>query len=423
MRLSLIVCLSWTIAFLPVQPDPPAATLLTLDAEAFMRAMAPIAAASYNREGADSEIPFLITRELNLRFTRADLAAAPFDVLLDFHDALAIGANPHLAVDLYEWYGAMLDAALGDAPTESLPPHIVVGPFEIHATPVEFAQPGASRILLHVVERLGREFYALAGPPSVLLPTPIVGLFLGMISRHMPESGQLTLRQIADFDGDLANEILFKGDGYGHWARCGALYLIDCDDGVIIDRVADRLSYCVPWDGRGVFTDTYALTADYDLTTEGVLRLVETLMDNRGCQAIRERVYTVATDHFSDTITYDIPSECAVVDPTPTPASVTEPPSTEFDPAVEIASFVHYPAFRNLRDGDYAANLQQIDQYLNMTDEGVEIYAPELRYVRALTLEFKGDSAAALAEYIALYQADPDSLIGMMAAAHYESAG
>ncbi|MEO1165631.1 MAG: hypothetical protein AAFV98_17730 [Chloroflexota bacterium] len=110
-------------------------------------------------------------------------------------------------------------------------------------------------------------------------------------------------------------------------------------------------------------------------------------------------------------------------DPTPNPTPIIYPE--------RASSFIDSRFAEQLTEGDYQTVLDKIDEFLALSDdelmarENGHIY-PDLHvnllYWRALTLEFMGNVDEALAQYIAIYESDPESAWGRLARLHFESA-
>lgn len=104
--------------------------------------------------------------------------------------------------------------------------------------------------------------------------------------------------------------------------------------------------------------------------------------------------------------------QVAGIEPTPRPTAVFSVPNAD--------EFVRYHAHIHLKQSNYQDALSQIDFLLTSADERTTDYRQQLIYWRALTLELMGRTDEALAEYIAIYEAAPESAWGMLAALHLE---
>ncbi|MCA9911300.1 MAG: hypothetical protein KC519_21755 [Anaerolineae bacterium] len=88
----------------------------------------------------------------------------------------------------------------------------------------------------------------------------------------------------------------------------------------------------------------------------------------------------------------------------------------------DVNSLVLWDAYFSLMRGEYQDLLTQIDTIRALPGEVSAPYTRQLSYWRALALELTGRSVEALAEYVAIYAAAPESARGMLAALHMEGA-
>jgi tetratricopeptide (TPR) repeat protein len=88
------------------------------------------------------------------------------------------------------------------------------------------------------------------------------------------------------------------------------------------------------------------------------------------------------------------------------------------DTMPDLGGFVHNGAYLRLMRGEYYEALSQIDSLLASPE--TENDALQLTYWRALTLELMRRTDEALAEYVTIYDAAPESAWGMLAALHFE---
>src|SRR5690606_29328301 len=111
--------------------------------------------------------------------------------------------------------------------------------------PVDFDGDGVEELLLEVNETWSmRQFYTLLEGNDVrLLPLPITGIYGDAVTRGMPETGQLTILDVADLDYDGGDELILEGDRYGYWASCGDLYVIDEQNGELVNRTDGLFNY------------------------------------------------------------------------------------------------------------------------------------------------------------------------------------
>lgn len=99
--------------------------------------------------------------------------------------------------------------------------------------------------------------------------------------------------------------------------------------------------------------------------------------------------------------------QAASVTPTPIPTS-----------APEVAT---YSLFNGFQDGDYAGVVSNADSLIaNFNAETEDDVRYRILYYRAMALEALNRTEEALAQYIVIYEAAPDSAWGMLAALHLE---
>lgn len=109
--------------------------------------------------------------------------------------------------------------------------------------------------------------------------------------------------------------------------------------------------------------------------------------------------------------------------PAPEPATPTLAPFGTTVPALTDAYILEKlgVALSSLRTGDPDAVLTLVDETLDNYDPSVaQIVIDGLHYYRALTLEALNRPDDALAEYVAIYEAAPESAWGLLAALHLE---
>lgn len=105
--------------------------------------------------------------------------------------------------------------------------------------------------------------------------------------------------------------------------------------------------------------------------------------------------------------------------PTPTPISPTATPNPVMLVSMEERPVFSYQRVDNaLAAGDAAVALTMTDYEMTLTTREPSLLT--YRYYRALALEALNRTDEALAEYIAVYETAPDTLLGMLAALHIE---
>ena len=492
-------------------------------------------------------IRMVMSQEFNLRYGDTDLTELSFDLLIDFQTALAIGADILLVTDEREWFKGMLKVGLADVQLSDISEGFTTGNFDVVSTSINLEGDNTQEYLLEVHDVWSRRrFYALAGESLQMLPLPIIGLPGDLITRRLAASGELSILDIADLDGDGDDEIIVEGDQYGYWASCGDLYVLDWLDGGMIDRTDELFSYCLPlaqvntgsvmfsinqadaiqmietridgWNCQRVRTDTlnmlddtletqtvYADTAWCDLReageafddgnyaaaagiytsalpnfegqmeqyllarlvlsfaldgqtdralsilemTEPVGQMGDLLLRLQPMAAHPEEMCYAAYDFFAeinrtqenphanpyewtppnfyfgrefqDPRYYPLPDPAqAACDYRQIYGSVSTPVPMPENAAPDIWSFVNFHVYQHLTRGEYEQVLSQIEIIYTLPTANYEDYALQLRYWRALALEALNRPDEALAEYIAIYEAAPESAWGMLAALHLE---
>jgi tetratricopeptide (TPR) repeat protein len=516
--------------------------------EEFMQAVPAIVEQAYT-DGTDSTIRHVIGQEFDLRYGDEALTTMSFDLLLDFQTTLAIGADPSLPQDPEKWFMALLETGLRDNQVDNFSYEFSLGNFQIMPTPVDFDGDGAEEQLLEIHNNWsGRVFYALFSDHLHSVPLPIIGLHSSVITRALPQTGQLTTRQLADLDGDSGTEWIVEADTYGYWASCGALYVLDWQADQVVNRTRDRFHYCIPlaqnetasieylysqpthiqmiemrvdgWNCQQVETDTlnlithtlnstidYAETAwcalreaddafragDYE-TAANIYEQVVSKFDGQMAQYVYARlVLAYALDNHPEQvqetlqavtatgqmgsllqrlrsvrddpttmcrIAYEffvennhlaedphdnpypwtaphfhfghepedpryfplpVPSQAGcdyqqVMNLMPTPISTVTNVSDQY-----IASFVQSGIYSALIEGTYQSVLEQIDAILALPESAYGFYTHELAYWRAITLDLMQQSDDTLTQYLAIYEAAPESAWGMLAALHLKA--
>ncbi|MEQ8671820.1 MAG: hypothetical protein RLP44_05090 [Aggregatilineales bacterium] len=100
------------------------------------------------------------------------------------------------------------------------------------------------------------------------------------------------------------------------------------------------------------------------------------------------------------------------IEPTAFPTSETRIP--------DVYRFVAFDAYQYARRENYQSLLADIELIFAQPEALYADYSPYLAYWRALALESLNRPDEALAEYVAIYEAAPESAWGMLAALHFE---
>jgi tetratricopeptide (TPR) repeat protein len=387
-----------------------------------------------------------------------------------------------------------------------------------------------------------RNFYALVSNTIQLTPLPITGLFSDIFTRGKPETGELLTRALGDLDNDGKTEWIVEGKGYGYWASCGDLYVMDWQNGELVDRTGDLFSYCL------LTAQLDTASVEFDDSQPDAIQMIETRVDGWNCQRVRTDTLNLIDDTLDTVVVYADTVWCALreageafdetdyrtaVDiykevilafdgqmaqylearlalayalngqldaaqatldsvepdgqmgdlllrlqavsdqpqamcraafdffaetnrredvwenpyewtpenfhfghdpddprnfPLPIPSQAgcdyqqtIESVSTQnlvADTMPDLGGFVHNGAYLRLMRGEYYEALSQIDSLLASPE--TENDALQLTYWRALTLELMRRTDEALAEYVTIYDAAPESAWGMLAALHFE---
>ncbi|MBZ0275340.1 MAG: VCBS repeat-containing protein, partial [Anaerolineae bacterium] len=492
-------------------------------------------------------IAIIISEEFNLRYRDAVLGDMPFSLLQGIQRSLGIGANIFLLWDADKWLMALLEAGLRDEHISDFSIEFTIGNLQIVPMPVDFNGDGMDEYLLHVSDDFSwREFYALAASTFQYPPLPIIGVNSDSTTRSMAESGFLETVALADLDGDGGTEWIVEGSGYGYWAYCGDLYVIDWADGELVDRTGDLFSYC-----RAMGAPS---SAEFTYTQPDAIQMVITHTDGWNCPSTRTDTLNLMDDTLDSATVYEDTAWCqlreagvafdaenyatavtiyaqvipefegqmaqyltarlalayalngqselsqetlATVEasgqmgelitglraagdqpaaicraaydffqntnhlqsdrnanpypwtpenfhfgfdpfdpryfplPDPDQAGCDDQKFVEAEPSstpqiayiLSLDSFVRYDAFWGLRWGEYESVLAQTDELLMQSTDAAEGDLFAVRYWRGVTLELMGRPDEALAEYVAIYEAAPESAWGMLAALHFEKAG
>lgn len=500
--------------------------------------------------GADLSLKAAILTEFAIRYRDVDLTTVPFDALdtfqgrLDLRRDVLLSFSPRFVSDF-----DLLKIAVREANITDFSSGHQLGSINITPTHVDFRGDGESEYLLQVYTgSSGYTDHLLAvGDELYHVPVTSLGELPFQIARMIPAGGDIETLVLDDFDGDGGTEWIVQGYGYGNLSACGDLYVVDWQDGELVDRtnvgINNFFHYCHSGDGN---------SAEFLYTEPDKIQFVETVTDGWACA--RTRIDTIdlindrawrdidyvdtpfcdlrlAADAFerqsygqaaqlyerirpaldgemsqyvtarlalayaldgrleraqavlntvestgqmgdlvmrlstvsdqseamceaaheffaeiNETVSFNEPSPyetwtpenfyfghpphdpryndklpdpaqagCRIADssaPTYTVATVEIPEYP--DPLI----FLRDDASYMLRDEDHVALLDHIEHYLARDD--AELHLPDLLYWRALTYEFMGRTDDALAEYIAIYEAMPNSAWGMLAALHFE---
>ncbi len=154
---------------------------------------------------------------------------------------------------------------------------------------------------------------------------------------------------------------------------------------------------------------------------------IDRLIINAGDYAYSELEYsdiinvvpaTYMWDENAETYILPIPEE-PELSPTPTIIPVTPTPFPQPEPVYTINYF--YPLHSAFVEGDHELVVHIVNIALaNKSDTDSELSEYAFRYYRALALEALNRSDEALAEYVTIYEAAPDSAWGMLAELHLE---
>lgn len=254
----------------------------------------------------DRNIFIAISQEYNLRYGSIDLTDISLDSLIDFQSSIGIGVDIWLVIDEREWFEAILELGLRELESDVLPTEFSIGNFDILSTEVDFDGNNQSEYLLEIYDDFsGRQFYALVAYDDVqLLPIPMVGLYGDVVTRRLAASGQLRVVRLEDIDGDGGNEIIIEGSGYGYWADCGDLYVVDWQDGELVNRTEGMFNYCLP---MAQFN-----TADIEIITDSTetIQMIETRVDGWNCQRIRTDTLNLNAYSLDSTTIYAETSWC-----------------------------------------------------------------------------------------------------------------
>jgi tetratricopeptide (TPR) repeat protein len=546
MRYVLIAVLVLMVCLYPVSAQESGGyRLREISAEEYLRATPAIIDQGY-AEGFSGDVSNATLQEFRLRFGDVPLDDHPFALLQTFQEALVVGQNVRLNIDERAWFLALFRAGLRDEAVDDFSSEFAVGDFHVTPTPVDFDADGMPEFLLEIDDHVsGRRFYASRKETVRLLPLPMIGLHSDAISRALAETGQLEILQIADLDRDGGSEIVVAGGDYGYWASCDDLYVLDWQDGEVVNRADGLFHYCAPltgldmvaygyaqpdavqmtetrvdgWNCQRVRTDTldlpgytlHSITIFAD-TVWCALREASDAFDNRyyeraaeiyrqiipefegqmaqylyarlalayaldnqpeqvqtALNAIEpdgqmgvllsrlrevsnqpEAMCLAAHDFFAE-INYSAegehgnPYDWTPPDfyfgheaedpryfPLPVPAqagcdyqSIAEIEPTAFPTPGgteywQVEWFAQHDAYAALLRGEYQHVLAQVDTMLALPEADDRGYSYELTYIRAITLELMARTDEALAEYVALYEAAPESAWGMLAALHLE---
>jgi hypothetical protein len=240
----------------------------------------------------------VIAHEFHMRYGDILLSDISFDLLSEFHRVIAIGFDTGLSwlpIDVYRWFPALLEAGFRDRDVHEISDEITIGSLKITPTPVDLSGDGTDEHLLEVYDEVsGRTFYILvvrSDDDIMLLPVPLpyIGLLSSLGTREMPETGNLITQRLGDINNDGSTEWIVLGQGYGYWQWCGKLYVIDWQDGALVDLTGDLFSFCIPQAQFDTAANEYHYTQQVLPWGEIFkIQMVETRIDGWRCE--REKV-------------------------------------------------------------------------------------------------------------------------------------
>ena len=332
-------------------------------------------------------LPTVVYEELISRYGEPLVFHQKFDLLWDVYHSMAIGFNFQIPANPQTWSLALLRAWLRENPTDLKRSHrIKTKAFSVEVTQFDFNNDGEVEYLLNFAnaspgldqmyviaqaDRTQAEGYRLS-----LTPLPYVGRFSDQITRADPETGVLKTLRLEDINHDGLPEWIVLNNEFGYWRSCGKLFVLGWHDGRLVDFAAGGFDYCLPlnYSPDWIYTETNS-------TTEIKLQFVSA--DDAECpHEIRQSL--VWEDSGYRLVDYSLPI-------------VLLPQCQE--KGIESPHWYWYKVGM---------------PFVRLDDITIPLYQQALRF------EAENRPDEALAEYVSIYEAAPESAWGMLARLHLE---